>query len=186
MSHRVIVPGLLGGLVLVLWAFVVNGVLGFRSSLEMKRIPDERLVYEVLRARIPAPGGYVCNPALTGTGRFPDREPVYSVRYSGLGHGAAGREAFVGLLVFLAAPVSGAWLLSAATERVLSSYRRKALFFVGIGVLVALVADVARFGIGGFAMGDALRAAASDIAAWTLAGLVVAWRMRPGVRLARP
>jgi len=184
MSSRVIVSGLLGGLVLILWTFVINGVLGFKSRMDMKQVPDERAVYEVLRAHVTEPGGYVCNPALTGVGRFPDRAPVYSIRYSGLGHGEAGQEVLAGLLVFLAAPIVVAWLLSAASDRVLSSYRRKLLFFVAVGVLVALVADVARFGIGGYTMGDALLVAASDLAAWTLVGLVVAWRMRPGVRVA--
>jgi len=184
MLGRVIAPGLLGAVVLILWTFLLNGVFGFKSRMDMKAVPDERAVHEFLRAHIVEPGGYACNPALTSAGRFPDSDPVYSIRYSGLGHGAAGREMLVGLLGFIVAPVIGAWMLSGASEKVLASYPRKVLFFVALGVLVALVADLPRYGIGGYGMISTLLFMAYDLAAWTLVGLVVAWRMRPSVRVA--
>jgi len=39
LCYKVLVAGLLGGIVLVAWTFVVNGVLGFNRSINMKRVP---------------------------------------------------------------------------------------------------------------------------------------------------
>lgn len=185
MLKKVIVPGLMGGVVVIVWAFVVNGILGFQARIDMKQIADERQVYAILKEQIVEPGRYVCNPALTPEGRFPDGEPVFSVLYGGVGHEAAGGLALLGLVIFLISPMVGAWLLSQASARVISSYARKVLFFVAMGLLLALSADLPRFGIGGYPSRDALLLGASHLVMWTLVGLVVAWRMKPDVGVAR-
>jgi len=177
--RRVIVPGLLGAVVLIAWTFVVNGVLGFSSRIHMNEIPDERRVYEVLTETIVEPGAYICNPEPEPPGRFPAGEPVFGIRYGGMGHGAAGRLALVGLAVMLLTPIVGAWMLSTASRRTLSRYGRKVLFFTGIGLLFAVYSRLTSFGIGGYPLRDGLLLAAHDIVLWTVVGLVVAWRMRP-------
>jgi hypothetical protein len=53
--------------------------------MEMKQIPNERQVYEMLKENIVAPGKYICNPALTSEGRFPANEPVLGVLYGSEG-----------------------------------------------------------------------------------------------------
>ena len=59
MLKRVIGPGLIGGVVLIVWTFVVNGVLGFQANIDMKQIPAERQVYETLKEHIVNPGRYI-------------------------------------------------------------------------------------------------------------------------------
>lgn len=179
MSKKVIVAGLLGGVVLMVWTVVVNGILGFQARVEMKEMAGEREVYEVLKQHVVEPGRYVCNPELTAERRFPEGEPVFSVLYGGVGHEAAGGLMLVGLIVFILAPIIGAWMLSQASRRVLTSYPRKVLFFIAIGLLFALFADVMKYGIGGYPAGDTLLLAANHVAVWTLVGLVVAWRLTP-------
>jgi len=71
MRKKVISAGLLGGVVLIAWTFVVNGILGFQARIEMKQIAAERVVYETLKEHIVDPGRYICNPELTAEGRFP-------------------------------------------------------------------------------------------------------------------
>jgi hypothetical protein len=176
---RIIVAGLLGSLVLIVWLFVVNGLLGFSASINMKQVDQEREVYEVLKESITAPGRYVVNPQVTGEGRFPDEDPVYGVFYSGMGHGSAGGLMLASLFVLLLVPFSGAWLLAQASDRILSSYPRKLLFFFVIGVLFALFSDFNQFGIDGYPLGDAVLCGAHDIVLWTLMGSVIAWRIRP-------
>jgi len=85
----------------------------------------------------------------------------------------------VGFVVFLVAPLIGAWLLSQASNRVQSSYVRKVLFFVALGLLLALTSDIPKFGIGDYPLEDALAFAANRIIVWSLIGLVVAWRTKP-------
>lgn len=179
MLRKVIVSGLLGGAILIAWAFVVNGVFGFRSKIDMKPISNERQVYETLKAYIVEPGRYICNPELSSSGTFPREEPVFSIHYSGMGHEFAGRLMFFQLALFLLAPMIAAWMLSVASERMLARYHLKVLFFAAIGLLVAVYGDLLKFGIDSYPLDDALMLAAYDIAAWTLVGLVVAWRMKP-------
>jgi len=176
---KVISAGLLGGVVLIVWTLVVNGLLGFRVRLDMKQLPAERQVYELLREHVVDAGRYVLNPEPTADGRFPDGQPVFSVLYGGMGHEAAGRLMLVGFATFFIAPLAGAWMLSRASQSVLSSYPSKVLFFTAIGVLVAVFSDLMDFGIGGYPAGDALIIAAHDIVVWTVMGLVVAWRIQP-------
>lgn len=180
MAKKVLSSGLMGGVVLVAWMFVVNGIFGLKAGIDMKRIPGERQVHEILKEHIPAPGRYICNPALTVEGRFPEEEPVFSVLHGGTGHGSAGAFALFGLVLFLAAPTVAAWMLSQVSDRTLSSYPRKVLFFGAIGLLIAVFSDLTAAGIGGYPAGDAVILGMSDIAAWTLVGLAVAWRMQPG------
>jgi hypothetical protein len=179
MGKKVITAGLLGALVLVCWTFLVNGIFGFQARIDMKTLPAERELHRILAGHVVEPGRYIVNPALTDEGRFPPGEPVYSVLYGGMGHEAAGSMAVAGLAVFLLAPLTAVWLLSRASRETLSSYPRKVLFFSAIGLLVALLSDLTRFGIGSYPPGDALLFAAHDVVLWTLVGLVAAWRMGP-------
>lgn len=133
MHKRILLAGIGGGLTLMLWAFVSNGLFGFRSRVDLNRIPDESRVYAVLKERIVA--------------------------------------AF-------AAPMIAAWLLSCASDRVLSRYSRRVIFFVAIGLLVAVFGDLPKLGIGGHPPSSALLLSAYDVVSWTLCGLVAAWVMR--------
>ena len=138
------------------------------------------MVYEILKESIVEPGRYILNPELTPSGVFPDGEPVFSVNYSGIGHESAGKVMLFQLAVYLLAPMIAAWMLSLARPQILSSYPRKVLFFVAIGLLFALFGDLLDFGIDRYSLGDALLVAANNLLAWTLVGLVVAKYFRPG------
>ena len=176
---KIIRAGLPGGAVLILWTFLINGIFRFQANIDMKQIPAERRVYEMLKEHIVEPGRYICNPALTPNWRFPDGEPVFSVLYGGIGHEAAGGLMLIGLAFFLLAPLIAAWMLSQTSEQVLSNYPRKVLFFTAIGLLFAIFGDLTNFGIGNYPFKDAALLAVNHIITWTLVGLVIAWRIQP-------
>jgi hypothetical protein len=176
---NVIGAGLLGGVVLILWTFVANGLFGFQSRIDMRQLSAEPQVYETLKEHVRTPGRYTVNPQLTAEGRFPEGQPVFSVLYGGMGHEAAGSQMLLGLALFLLAPMVGAWMLTQTSMRVKSSYGRKVLFFSAIGLLFAIYGDLTRYGIGGYPLNGALKFAAYHIVTWTLVGLAVAWRIRP-------
>jgi hypothetical protein len=90
MTKKVIITGLLSGLLLAVSSFLINGIFGFKSDLDMNQIPQEKEVYAVLKKYIVEPGRYICNPELTSDYIFPENEPVFSILYSGMGHEAAG------------------------------------------------------------------------------------------------
>ena len=179
MVKRVIVAGLLGGIVLIVWTFVINSVFHFQARIDMNELPAERQVYDLLNEQIAEPGRYICNPKLSDVGRFPEDEPVYSIFYSGVGHESAGQLLLLELAIFLATPIIAAALLAQSSPRVLASYPRKLLFFVSIGVLLALAGEVSDFGIGGYPLAEALLLALARLAAWTMVGLVVAGIIKP-------
>ena len=177
---RVIVAGLLGGVVLVIWFVVVDGVLGFKREIEMNQLADERAVYAFLVENVPEPGRYVVNPEISPDRAYPGDDPIFAVQYSGLGHADAGQEMLVGLVVMLLTPVVAAWLLSNASSSVLSGYGSR-LFFSVIGVVFALFGIMARFGLARYPLGDAVALSTHDLLAWVVAGLVVARFVTPAV-----
>jgi len=177
MMKKVVVAGLLGGLTLIGWTFVVNGIFGFRVAIDMNRIDNERLVYEVLKHNITEPGRYIFNPEVTEAG-FPGGEPVYSVLYGGVGHEAAGMLALIQLPIAFIVPMIAAWMLSLTSRRVLSSYPRKVLFFAAIGLLIGLFAHLINFGIGSYPFASALILFFHEIALWVVMGLVVASQIK--------
>ena len=179
MTKRIILAGLLAGVVLLVWFIAVDGMLGFKRSIEMNELSTERTVYAFLTEHITEPGRYVCNPEVLPEQRFPGDDPIYVVQYSGLGHDDAGQEMLAGLVVMFLAPLLGAWMLAGASRRVLSAYGRRLLFFAGIGLVVMLFGIMARFSIGGYPLGDALALSLHDLVAWVVAGLVIAWIVRP-------
>ncbi len=179
MMKKVIVSGLVGAVALLVWTFVLNGLLGFNARLSMKQVPNEREVYNMLKMTISEPGRYLCNPALTSDGRFPANEPVFGIQYSGVGHEAAGFGVILGLLQFLIVPLIGAWMLSKTSEVFRSRFMNRLWFFVMIGFLVAIAGDLGSFGIGASPLAVALIFAARTIVTWTILGLVVAVLMRP-------
>jgi hypothetical protein len=59
-------------------------------------------------------------------------------------------------------------------------------FVVAVGVLLAIIGDLSRVGIGGGPLGAAAAKAAVRVAGWALAGLAMAWAMRPPAGKADP
>ena len=176
---RVLVAGLLGTLVMLVWVFVVDAILGYGRAIEMNRLPEERSVYAFLLEHVKEPGRYVVNPEVVPEQGFPGDDPIFGLHYTGLGHDDAGQEVILGIVVMLLAPFAGAWLLANSSGRTLSAYGRRVAFFAIIGVVMALMGMWARFGLAKYAFGDAFALTLHDFIAWVLVGLVVSRFIRP-------
>jgi hypothetical protein len=180
MVKKVITAGLAGGLTLMLWSILINGILGFRYRMDMKQVPGEREVYEVLKQHIVEPGRYLCNPAVTESHTYPENEPVFSILYGGMGHEAAGPLSLI--LDFLYALITAtlcAWLLSMTSDKIITSYPRKVLFVFILALLFAAFSDTNNYGIGNYPLGDALIIALHNIVLWTLLGAVISIFIKP-------
>lgn len=140
MVKRIVLSGVLGGVVLMATAGVANVVFGFRTYIDLRTVPDESRVYGVLRRSVKAPGAYMCNPTV-GTGGYPGQEPVFLVRYSGMGHDFAGPGMFLELGVAVISALIAASMLWLATDRI-STYGRRLVFFVLVGLLFAVWSDI--------------------------------------------
>ena len=179
MLKRVLVSGILGAIVLMVWTFVTSAIFGFNVKVKMNQVPNERAVYSVLKENVVAPGAYVVNPEPVPGKGYPSGEPVFGLHYSGFGHEAAGRMVLFHPMILLVSSIVVAWLLSMTSRRVLSRYSLKVLFVVVIGGLFAIFGDLTKFEIGGYPAKSTLLLAAYDVVSWTLAGLVIARFMRP-------
>ncbi|MGD8277461.1 MAG: hypothetical protein PVH00_05515 [Gemmatimonadota bacterium] len=186
MTRRILLAAVLGTVALFFWNGVANTVFRLGPRLEMRQVPDERAVYEIVRQRVTEPGGYTLNPALTAAGEFPQDEPVFGLHYSGFGHEAAGTLMLVQILLAFGGTLLAALLLMATSERVRSHFPGRLAFLVGVGLLVAMTGDLPRYGIGGLPASMALLAAASTVGSWLLAGAVMAWTLRDRRRAQRP
>lgn len=178
MIRRVIISGLLGGLVFIVCSFLINGLFGFKSRLDMKQLPNERQVYEILKENVREGGRYGVNPEMADD-RFPGNQPAFSILYGGVGHEAAGRQMLIQLPLFFLIPLAGAWLLARCSIQILANYWKKVLFFTGIGLIIALYSNLSDFGIADYPFSDALQWALHSIVIWTLMGLAVAWKLKP-------
>ena len=180
MLRKVIFAGLIGGLTLIFWVMLINGLFGFRYRIDMKQVPNEAQVYQILKENITEPGRYLCNPALTESNTFPENEPVFSILYGGMGHEAAG--SFSVILDFLYAFITAilcALLLSLTSEKIISSYLRKVFFVILIGLLFAVFGDLKKYGIGNYPLSDTLIITLHNIILWTVLGLVIGLFIKP-------
>jgi len=183
MVRKVFLAGLIGGLTLMVWAILVNGFFGFKYRIDMKQVPNEAQVYQVLKQNISEPGRYLCNPPLTESNTFPENEPVFSILYGGMGHEAAGPLSVIldFLYAFLTAVVC-AWLLTMTSERIISSYFRKVFFVILIGLLFAVFSDLKKYGIGNYPLSDTLIMTCHNIIIWTVLGLVIGLIIKPSAK----
>jgi hypothetical protein len=140
----------------------------------MNQLRDERVVYYFLVEHVSEPGRYVLNPLVVPEQGFPGDDPIFAVHYTGLGHDDAGQEMLAGLLIAFLSAAAGAWLLANASSRVRSRYGSRVGFFAVIGLVAVLLGVGARFSLAAYSLSSALTLAVHDLAAWVLAGLVVA------------
>lgn len=178
MTKRILLSGVLGAIALMIWAFVAGAIFLFNVKVRMNQVPNERAVYEVLKANVTAPGAYIVNPEVAPGQGFPFGEPVFGLTYAGFGHEAAGRLVAVQPVIALVSCLLAAWLLSKTSSRVLSSYSRKVCFIASVGLLVAVFGELTKYGIGGYPAKATLLVAAYTLVSWLIAGLVIAGVMR--------
>jgi hypothetical protein len=180
MLRKVFIAGLSGGVLLIVWAILVNGIFGFKYRMDMKKVPNEEQVYQLLKENISEPGRYLCNPPLTESNLFPENEPVFSILYGGMGHEAAGPLSIIldFLYAFIVATL-GALLLSMASEKILSSYPRRIFFVVLAGLIFVFFSDLKKYGIGNYPLDDTLIMTLHNIILWTLLGVVIGFFIKP-------
>jgi hypothetical protein len=177
MMKSIVMSAVAGAVVLGLSAVVANAVLGLRPMVDVRRAANMEQVYRALRANISSPGGYIVQSAASDV--TPTDDPVFGVRYSGIGHASAGLTLAVQFLSALVACALVAALLSTVSERVGSSYGRRVTFVAAMGIAFAVYGDLPKYDIGGYPAGSAALLAASTFVAWSLAGLAMAGILRP-------
>lgn len=182
MKKDILISGLLGGAVLFISMLIFHAILPFKSSIILNTVSDQYGLQKALTAEITEPGIYA-NPYLPPheSSSVPDylNQPIYQIIYKGNTHSTVpGLFSFPVLMIFIA-PVIAAWLLSVTSERILSKYSRRVLFIAVLGLFIAVFCDILQMSTGLLTNEYYLFSAVSNTITWILAGLVIAWKIKP-------
>jgi len=195
MAKRIVIGGILGGLVMFVWLFVAHDLLPLGET-GIKEIPNEAAVLSAMQAAIPQAGLYLF-PGM-GLGLNPTMQqrkeamPAYMKKYEQSPHGllvyhpasgafnfggALAREGALNLLEGLLA----AWLLSWAASG--KPYSARAGFVVILGALVSVSTNVEYWNWYEFPGNYVAGYMVTQIIGFTLIGLVVAAFVKSEVAL---
>ena len=183
MKKDVLIAGLLGGAVMFVWLLVSNAMIPMKSGMIHKIAPNQLEIHKVLRENIKETGTYSC-PYLSPDeeGLLPDyrNQPIYSITYSGITHGdPVSIPMPIPVLIVFIVPLIAAWMLSVTSSRIQARYSRRVLFVVLIGLIIALFDDIMQMSFGPQLKEYLAFLAVNNFITWILAGLVIAWRIKP-------
>lgn len=177
MIKRILLAGFLGGIVLFVWTIISTSLIPLNGD-RPGTIPGDKEVHTTLKEKITEPGIYfVPDHPDDNVDEYPDyeNEPIFTIYYAGTTPGTFVGQMIYELFCILFAPIIAAWLLSVTSKQILGKYSRRVLFVVVLGLFIAVYGDL-------FIQKPADRIILSSInhlIGWTLAGLVIAWRMKP-------
>ncbi len=182
MAKRVVIAGILGGVVIFLWGYLAHTVLGL-GEVGLKELSNEQAVVGALRASTSEPGFYFFPGVGMTTGASPEQMRAAMQKTAGGPYGIviwhpSGAEYITprrlgvqfGLNVVQA--LFAAILLSCATG--LSSYVSRVGFVLLAGLLAALSTNIEYWNWYSFPSNYTLGYMATQIIGFLLAGFVVA------------
>ena len=184
---RMVLAGILGGLVYFAWGMAAWMVLGIHST-TIKPLPmDLEVTAALTDSKIDT--GVYSSPTPANPEEMTDKEssfykshlagPVYMVYYNAEGSEPMGMGMMVRGLVFdMMAALLAACLLSSALGDC-QSYAKRVGFVVGLAVFVALVAHAAYWNWMRFPSGYTINFIVDIILGWTIAGLVIGAIVKP-------
>jgi len=179
---RILVAGLLGALVIYIWGWISWTMLPWHNS-TMPDLPNEDAVIGVLQTSITQTGVYQF------PGMMKSNEPVWMENYkrgpSGVlfytakGKNPMAADIFVfGFVLALIEALMAAWLLSVAASK-MAAYVKRVLFVTCLGVFAALVSHISAAHWMFFPANYSHVMAIDLVVTYLLAGLVIAWRIKP-------
>jgi len=183
MKKQIVVAGLLSAVVIFVWLTFSNAILPFKRHYTLLTFPDQMTVHRLLKERITEPGIYTCPyfhsyyeaAQFEGYGD----EPIFTISYTGVTHNTVTGFLSFSILAIFIAPMIASWMLSVASPKILASYIRRTLFVMTLGIFLAIFGDWLRMLEENEPSGLIVFMMINHIITWTLAGLVIAWRIKP-------
>jgi len=182
---RILLAGFLGALVLFFWGFVSWEVLPWHS-MTTHSLSNEDAVVAALKSGNPESGTYMI-PGMGNSeaGKKAQMEkmkagPVAWLHYSNIGMGEMDPMYFIkGFLTCFLAACLAASLLGKLSWSLASKFGARVRFVMTLGIFLAIAGRLVDWSFLGYSTSFSLNLTADDIISWTLAGLVIAWRMKP-------
>lgn len=177
MKKKILLSGLLGALVIMVWITISSEII-LLSGDKTEEIQDDKEIHSILKNRLQKSGIYWL-PGHEGQnqGQYADyeNEPIFFVYYAGTTPGTMIAPTIVEFVSIFLTPMIAAWLLSMASMKILARYSRRVLFVAVIGLLFAVYGDL----FSHKPLDRMLLSSINHVIAWTLVGLVLAWRIKP-------
>ena len=178
MKKQILLSGLLGGIVIFAWLIIGSSLLHLNGD-RPAPIPNDLEIHTLLKERVSEPGYYFLpdHPKEGEENVYPDygNEPLFFITYGGRTPNTFMGQLFYEIFCFIVAPMIAAWLLSVASDKILAKYSRRVLFVTVLGLFLAVYGDV----LSEKPMDRILLSSINALLTWFLAGLVIAWRIRP-------
>ena len=183
---RIILAGFLGALVLFFWGFLSWEVLPFHK-MTTHSLSNEDAVVSALKSGNAETGTYMI-PAMPEANEAAKKAhlekmksgPVAWLHYSTTGYEEVDMMYFIkGFIMLFFSAMIAASLLGKLSWALASRYGARVRFVMMIGIFLAITARLGDWAFMGYSTSFSLNLAADDIIGWTLAGFVIAWRMKP-------
>jgi hypothetical protein len=183
MKKDIVIAGLLGGFAIFVWIFLSKSILPMSGSVSIKSFDNQPEIHQMLKERITETGKYAV-PYLPEweQNQIPDygNQPVFKITYTGFTHNSAsGTSMILPLITIFVVLMIAAWLLSVASEKILAKYSRRFLFVSVLGFAVVLFSNVIRSSFDSQPMEHIVFYVITDMVTWLIAGLIIAWRIKP-------
>lgn len=189
--NRVIVAGLLGGVVLFVWQFISWTILPWHN-MTIHSIAEGDEIVEILRAQELQSGVYHFPGMPEGDNseaamnawaeRYKQGPNINFMAYSAVGQDHEDPMQFIwGLIFNILAASLAAWMLMGALGST-GSFMKRTLLVTALGVFVVLTTTLPNWNWWAFPGDYSVVMAIDYIVNWFLAGLVIAWRIKPAVQ----
>jgi hypothetical protein len=182
---RIIIAGFLGAVVLFIWGFISWEVLPWNAQ-TMHKLSNEDAVMAVIKAGNPESGTY----SIPGMGDAKDEAsknahmekmktgPTAMIEYSTTGMDLP-IYMLRGFIIYLLSAMIAASLLGKLSWSLASKFSARVRFVMMIGIFLAIAGTFGDWAWYGTSMSFTLANALNTVIGWTLAGMVIAWRMKP-------
>lgn len=187
---QVAIAGIAGAVVYYTWGMAAWMVLPLHTP-TIAGLPNEPAITDALTAQGLETGVYVV-PWSSDAADMSDPNstfmrnhvsgPIYSIYYQREGSVPMGPSVLLGgLVIDLLAATLAACLLSSAVTGCCRSYASRVGFVLGLGIFVGLIGHASYWNWMNFPLDYTLAFIADVVIGWTLAGLVMAAIVRPGI-----
>ena len=179
---RILVAAVLGTFAIYIWGWISWAVLPWHNT-TMPELPNEDAVIGVLQSSITQTGVYQFPGKMkTDEAAWLEkfrRGPSGTLFYTAGGKNPMAADIFaVGFVLAFIQALLAAWLLSAAASK-MAGYAKRVIFVTLLGVFAALVSHISAAHWMFFPAGYSHVMAIDLVVTWFLAGLVLAWRIKP-------
>ena len=183
---RIVVAGFLGAIMLFLWGFFSWAILPLHKT-TIHTLSNEDIIVAAFKAGNLETGTYMV-PGMAGESEASKKAhsekmksgPIAMIHYSTNGYEEVDVMYMLrGFLIEFLAAMMAASLLGKLSWSLASKFGARVRFVLMLGIFLAIATRLSDWAWLGYPAGFTISLIIDDIIGWALAGLVIAWRMKP-------